>query len=152
MARNLSYRLTAVGAAALMSLTAAACSSSSDATAPTTGPSTTVATSTTTAPPTTAAPAPPVGRPTSEEAARTLYDAWIKNDRATALTVAEQVAVDEIWKAAHGPYEFYSACDDGEFGTGGCLYRDRSTGHTIQLNTERVGSNWVITSAFYSAE
>ncbi len=55
-----------------------------------------------------------------------------------------------MWSAVPGPYELYRGCDTGEFDTGGCLFRDRSTNHTIQMNLERRDDNWVVTGAFFS--
>ena len=94
-----------------------------------TAPTTTAATTTTAAAPT--------GAPDAATAAQTLYDAWTRDDRATAATVAEAAAIDAIWAAVPGPYQLYRGCDTGEFDTGGCLFRDRSTNHTIQVDVER---------------
>lgn len=103
----------------------------------------------TTEPATTTAP-PPTGAPTGEGAARTLYDAWTNDDRAAASTVAEPAAIDAIWTATPGPYELYRGCDDGEFDTGGCLFRDRSTNNTIQINLEKRNGQWVVVGTFFS--
>lgn len=106
--------------------------------------------SVTTAAPTTTTPAPPTGRPEAEDAAQVLYESWVADDRAGAATVAEPEAIDAVWAAVPGPYELYRGCDTGEFDTGGCLFRDRSTNHTIQMSLERRGDNWVVTGAFFS--
>ena len=112
--------------------------------------------STTEGPATTAAPATtttlpaPTGAETEADAARTLYDAWNDDDRATAATVAEPEAIDVMWTATPGPYELYRNCDDGEFDTGGCLFRDRSTNNTIQINLEKRNDRWVVVTTFFS--
>jgi hypothetical protein len=144
------HRLVATVAlsGALTVLAACGSSGSSDSaatTVTTTAPATTAASTTTTLPAT-------VGTPTAEETAKALYAAWNADDRVAAARVAEPTAIDAIWKAVKGSYEFYSACDSGEFGTGGCLYRDRATGQTIQIDMEKRGENWVAVGAFYSAE
>lgn len=112
----------------------------------TTEPTTTAVEATTTTTP------PPVGAETAADAAWTLYDAWGDDNRAAAATVAEPEAIESIWNAVPGPYELYRHCDDGEFDTGGCLFRDRSTNHTIQLNLEKRDGRWVIVSTFFSEE
>lgn len=109
-------------------------------------------TSTTDPDATTTTLAPPVGSPDGASAALSLYNAWVANDRNAAATVAEPAAIDAIWAAVPGPYELYRGCDTGEFGTGGCLFRDRSTNHTIQIDLEKRDTGWVVTNAFYSAE
>lgn len=93
-----------------------------------------------------------VGAPDAASAALTLYNAWVANDQAAAATVAEPEAIEAVWAAEPGPYELYRGCDTGEFGTGGCLFRDRSTNHTIQLDMEKRDTGWVVTGAFYSTE
>lgn len=140
----------------------AGCSSSDSDGASDTAPETDVGqavtvVSTTEAPDTTAAPStttttlpPPVGAPTGEKAARTLYDAWTNDDRAAAATVAEPEAIDVMWTAIPGPYELYRNCDDGDFDTGGCLFRDRSTNNTIQISLEKRNDQWVVVGAFFS--
>lgn len=102
------------------------------------------------APSTTAHP-PPVGRPEPADAARFLYDAWGLDDRALALTVAEPEAVDAMFEAPPGPYELYRGCDAGEFDTGGCMFRDRTTNNTLQVNLERRADQWVVTGVIFSA-
>ncbi|MEZ5176998.1 MAG: hypothetical protein R2746_01600 [Acidimicrobiales bacterium] len=130
-----------------------ACSGSSDdagstATTSTTAPATTTST---TAPAATSTTLPaPVGRPEAKDAALTLYDAWTKNDRVGAATVADPPAIDAVFAATPGPYELYRGCDTGEFDTGGCLFRDRSTNNTIQIDVERRNGNWVVSGAFFS--
>lgn len=116
----------------------------------TTAPPTTVRTA---APPTTAAPttvAEPVGVPEAAAAATKLYDAWVAGDRATAATIADPAAVEGIFAAVPGPYELYRDCDTGEFDTGGCLFRDRSTNNTIQVDLEKRESGWVVSGTFFS--
>lgn len=108
------------------------------------GPATTEAPATTTTLPA------PTGAETESDAARTLYDAWTNNDPALAATVAEPEAIDVIWTATPGPYELYRNCDDGEFDTGGCLFRDRSTNNTIQINLEKRDGRWVVVTTFFS--
>ena len=95
-------------------------------------------------------PPPPVGRPDAADAARFLYDAWGVDDRSLALTVAEPSAVEGMFSATPGPYELYRGCDTGEFDTGGCLFRDRTTNNTIQVNLERRDGNWVATGVVFS--
>lgn len=119
--------------------------------APTPETTTTEATTTSTEPTTTTAPAP-TGAETAADAAWTLYDAWGDDNREAAATVAEPEAIESIWAAVPGPYELYRHCDDGEFDTGGCLFRDRTTNHTIQINLERRDGLWVIVSAIFSEE
>ena len=105
-------------------------------------------TTTTAAPPTTAAE--PSGLPDPAAAATKLYDAWVAGDRATAATIADPAAVEAIFAAAPGPYQLYRGCDTGEFDTGGCLFRDRSTNNTIQVDVERRASGWVVSGTFFS--
>ncbi|HEX2576216.1 MAG TPA: hypothetical protein VHK88_07685 [Aquihabitans sp.] len=113
--------------------------------------STTAPTTATTAPPTTPTTlAGPTGVPTGEEAARKLYDAFAAGDRAAAATIAEPAAIEAVFAAVPGPYELYRGCDTGEFDTGGCLFRDRSTNNTIQIDLERRDTGWVVTGAFFS--
>lgn len=111
---------------------------------------TTVRTATSTTPTTTPAAPTPVGASDGAAAAQALYDAWVAGDRAAAARVAEPAAIDAIWAAAPGPYQLYRGCDTGEFDTGGCMFRDRSTNHTIQIDLTRRGDMWVVTGAFYS--
>lgn len=111
--------------------------------------SSSTAPATTETPVTTTTP-PPVGAPTAEAASRTLYDAWTRDDRAAAAAVAEQDAIDVMWSATPGPYELYSGCDDGEFDTGGCMFRDRSTNNTIQITLEKRDGQWVAITGFFS--
>lgn len=99
----------------------------------------------------TTTPPPPVGRPDAADTARFLYDAWGLDDRALALTVAEPAAVDAMFSATPGPYELYRGCDTGEFDTGGCMFRDRTTNNTIQVNVERRDGNWIATTVIFSA-
>lgn len=144
--------LAAACIGAVLAVGLAACSGSSDAATSTT--STTVAptsstTSTTVAPTSTTLPAP-VGRPEAKDAALVLYDAWTKGDRVGAAQVADVAAIDAIFLAVPGPYELYRGCDTGEFDTGGCLFRDRSTNNTIQVDVERRDGNWVVAGAFFS--
>jgi len=155
-------RLLAAGALALL-LTGVAvgCSSESDQKATMTdvdksarmeaSTTTTKAPATTTAPVATTAPAP-VGAATPADATAALYAAFQAGDKAAAAKVAEQPAIDAVFAAVPGPYEPYRGCDTGEFGTSGCLYRDRSTNHTIQFDLEKVGDAWVVQTAFYSAD
>jgi len=153
--------LVAAPALALSLLVAAAGCSSDDAAPPdttaaastTAAPTTTDSTvPTTAAPATTTAPPAPTGAPTAADAAWGLYNAWVADDRAAAAQFAEPGAVESMWQAVHGPYELYRHCDDGEFDTGGCLFRDRTTNHTIQINLERRGEAWVVIGTFYSEE
>ena len=99
----------------------------------------------------TTTPPPPVGRPEAADAARFLYDAWGLDDRALALTVAAPEAVDAMFEAPPGPYELYRGCDAGEFDTGGCMFRDRTTNNTLQVNLERRADQWVVTGVIFSA-
>lgn len=137
--------------AAAIGLLAPACSSGgSDAakgTTTTAAPTTTEAPTTTTAPATTT-PAAPVGLPDQEAVAQKLYDAWKANDKVTAATVADPVAIDNIWRAAPGDYSLYNSCSTGEFDTSGCLFRGNPG--TIQIDLEKRGDNWVVAGAFYS--
>lgn len=104
----------------------------------------------TTSPTTSTTPPAPVGRPDPADAARFLYDAWGLDDRALALTVAEPGAVEAMFEAPRGPYELYRGCDAGEFDTGGCMFRDRTTNNTLQVNLERRADNWVVTGVVFS--
>ena len=79
-----------------------------------------------------------------------IYNAWVANDKVAAARVAEPAAIAAIWAAAPGPYELYRGCDTGEFDTGGCMFRDRSTNHTIQIDLTKRNGMWVVTGAFYS--
>jgi hypothetical protein len=92
----------------------------------------------------------PVGAPDSAQAAQALYDAWVAGDRNAAARVAEPAAIDVVWSAIPGPYQLYRGCDDGEFDTSGCLFRDRTTNHTIQIEATRRDTGWVVTGAFFS--
>ena len=151
-ARPSTRAVAATLVAAAIGLIAPACSSGgSDAAATTTtaAPTTTTSAPTTTAAPTTAAPAAPVGLPDQEEVAQKLYDAWKANDRVTAATVADTVAIDNIWRAAPGDYSLYNSCSTGEFDTSGCLFRGGPG--TIQIDLEKRGDNWVVAGAFWSA-
>ncbi len=117
------------------------------------GPAVTVtSTSPTTAPrsttPTTAVA--PVGVPDGETAARRLYDAWVANDRAAAAKIADAAAIDAVFSAPKGTYELYRGCDTGEFGTGGCLFRNRANNNTIQIDLEKRATGWVVSGAFFS--
>jgi hypothetical protein len=138
--------------AAAIGIIAPACSSSSNgakdaATTSAAEQTTTSEAPTTTAAPTTA-PAAPVGLPDQEEVAQRLYDAWKANDRATAATVADAVAVDNMWRAAPGDYSLYNSCSTGEFDTSGCLFRGNPG--TIQIDLDKRGDNWVVAGAFWS--
>lgn len=151
-----SRRLTAgLALAAAVALGTAACSSddpTSDAgPGPTAVSTTTTAVATTAAPTTAAPPAAPTGVADPAAAATRLYDAWVAGDRTAALAIADPAAVDAIWAATPGPYELYRGCDTGEFDTGGCLFRDRSTNNTIQVDVERRDTGWVVAGTFFSA-
>jgi len=102
--------------------------------------------------PTTEATAEPVGADSPADAATALYDAWVNDDRDAASEVADPDAIETMWTAEKGPYELYRHCDDGEFDTSGCLFRDRSTDHTIQINLERRDGGWVVSGTFYSED
>ena len=119
------------------------------ATAPTTSPAGTSAATTAPAASSTA-PAGPTGVADAATAATKLYDAWVAGDRQAAATIAEPTAVDAIFSATPGLYELYRGCDTGEFDTGGCLFRDRSTNNTIQIDVERRDTGWVVSGAFFS--
>lgn len=150
---RVSRRLAAtVALSGALTVLAACGSSGSSDSGSTTVTTAAAAATTTTAPVTTTTLPATVGTPTAEETAKALYAAWNADDRVAAAKVAEPAAIDAVWKAVKGSYEFYSACDSGEFGTGGCLYRDRATGQTIQIDMEKRGENWVAVGAFYSAE
>ncbi|MGN6694480.1 MAG: hypothetical protein ACTHN0_09895 [Aquihabitans sp.] len=137
--------------AAAIGIIAPACSSSSDGAKPATTtaaePTTTTA-PTTTAAPTTTVPAAPVGLPDQEAVAQKLYDAWKANDKATAATVADAAAIDNMWRAAPGDYSLYNSCSTGEFDTSGCLFRGNPG--TIQIDLEKRGDNWVVAGAVWS--
>lgn len=153
--RPIARSLVAAGLCAVLSVGVVACSGSSDDAAPaststSTAPASTSSTTTTTAAPTPTTLPAPVGRPEAKDAALVLYDAWTKNDRLYAAQVADVAAIDAIFAAAPGPYELYKGCDTGEFDTGGCLFRDRSTNNTIQVDVERRNGNWVVAGAFFS--
>ncbi|HRW38065.1 MAG: hypothetical protein KDB04_14410 [Acidimicrobiales bacterium] len=158
MAFPLARARTALLVAALVgTLTLAGCSGSSGGSSEGTdvGEAAAVESTTTTeaAPTTTAAPvattAPaPIGLFSPQESAQKLYDAWKADDRATAATLAEPTAVEEIWATAPGDYTLYNKCDSGEFGTSGCLFRGNNG--TIQFTTERRGDRWVVIQAFFS--
>lgn len=153
LARPSTRAVAATLIAAAIGVIAPACSSSSDgakeATTTVAEQTTTTAAATTTAAPTTAAaPAAPVGLPDQEAVAQKLYDAWKANDRATAATVADPAAIDNIWKAAPGDYSLYNSCSTGEFDTSGCLFRGGPG--TIQIDLEKRGDNWVVAGAFWS--
>ena len=141
--------------AATIGLLAPACSSSSGGSGPAKvsddaatvdKPTTTVA-PTTTAAPSTTLPVP-TGLPDQEAAAKKLYDAWFANDKVTAATVADLIAIDAMWKTAKGDYSLYNHCSTGEFDTSGCLFRGNNG--TIQIDLEKRGDNWVVAGAFYS--
>jgi len=80
--------------------------------------------------------------------AQKLYDAWKANDKATAATVADPSAIDNIWRAAPGDYALYNSCSTGEFDTSGCLFRGNAG--TIQIDLEKRGTNWVVSGSFWS--
>ena len=151
------YRLPALALA--VAVLVGACSSDSGSEGATVGDSATteIATTpateapTTAAAPTTTTLPPTVGRPDAREAAQALYDAWLANDRASAAAVADPPAIDGMFAAVAGPYQLYSGCDSGEFDTGGCLFRDRSTNNTIQVDLEKRDGNWVVAYAVFSA-
>ncbi len=152
--RPLARSLTAVALCAVLATGVGACSDSSDEATPATTTTTTssvppTTTTTTTAVTPTTLPAP-VGRPEAKDAALVLYDAWTKGDRVGAAQVADAAAIDAFFLAVPGPYELYRGCDTGEFDTGGCLFRDRSTNNTIQVDVERRDGNWVVGRAFFS--
>lgn len=151
-----SPRTLALVAAAtiVLAVGATGCSGSSSAKEPakTSGSAATVDASTTTAAPTTTAATtvpPAVGLPDQEAAATRFYDAWFANDKVTAATMADPVAVDAMWKTARGDYSLYNHCSTGEFDTSGCLFRGNLG--TIQIDLEKRGANWVVAGAFYSA-
>jgi hypothetical protein len=153
--RPLARSLTTVALCAVLAAGVGACSDSSDEAAPSTTTSTTTSSVPSTTSTTTAAVTPttlpaPVGRPEAKDAALVLYDAWTKGDRAGAAQVADVAAIDAFFLAVPGPYELYRGCDTGEFDTGGCLFRDRSTNNTIQVDVERRDGNWVVAGAFFS--
>ncbi|WP_426572370.1 hypothetical protein [Aquihabitans sp. McL0605] len=140
--------------AAALGVLAPACSSGSSDAKPTDtkvslGGAAEVDKSTTTsaAPTTTVAPVP-TGLPDQEAAAKKLYDAWFANDKVTAATVADPMAVDAMWKTAKGDYSLYNHCSTGEFDTSGCLFRGNNG--TIQIDLEKRNGNWVVAGAFYS--
>ena len=89
-----------------------------------------------------------VGLPDQEAVANKLYDAWVADDKATAATVADPVAIDAIWLAKKGNYSLYNSCSTGEFDTSGCLFRGNEG--TIQIDLEKRGDNWVVAGAFYA--
>jgi len=107
---------------------------------------TTTAPATSTAP--TTAPVATTGLATQEETVRRLYDAWFADDKKTAATVADQTAIDGMWKTARGDYSLYNSCSTGEFDTSGCLYRGNNG--TIQFTLERRGDFWIVIEAFYA--
>ncbi|QXC62543.1 hypothetical protein KSP35_07020 [Aquihabitans sp. G128] len=154
--------LATAGLALLLLGTAAGCSGSSDdqtgtmsspdKSATMQASSTTTAKPTTTTAPTTTTVAAPVGAGSPEDATAQLYAAFQAGDRAAAAKVAEPAAIDAVFAAVPGPYQPYRGCDTAEFGTSGCLYRDRSTNHTIQFDLEKRGTVWVVTNGFYSAD
>lgn len=150
--------LALVVVSAALAITAGACTKSDDEPKGPTklGPAVTVTSTSTTAVPastttTTTAKATPVGVPELETAARRLYDAWVANDRAAAATIADPAAIDAVFAAPKGTYELYRGCDTGEFGTGGCLFRNRANNNTIQIDLEKRASGWVVSGAFFSA-
>jgi hypothetical protein len=152
-ARPSTRAVAATVIAAAIGILAPACSSGgSDAASDTTtssAPTTTEAPVTTAAPvETTAAPAAPVGLPGQEEVAQKLYDAWIADDEVTAATVADPMAIDNLWRAPKGEYSLYNQCSSGEFDTSGCLFR--GAGGTIQIDLEKRGENWVVAGTFWS--
>ena len=98
--------------------------------------------------PDTPAPAATTGMAEPREAALRLYDAWFADDRATAATIAEPEAVEEMWKTARGDYSIYSGCDSAEFTVSGCLFRGANG--TIQMTMERRGDLWIVIEAFYA--
>lgn len=125
---------------------------SSDAGPAKTSPSAATTDATTSSAPTTTAAAttlpPTVGLPGQEETAKRLYDAWFADDRTTAATVADPVAVEAMWKTARGDYSLYNKCSTGEFDTSGCLYRGNLG--TVQFDLEKRNGNWVVAGAFFS--
>lgn len=157
-ARPSTRAVAATLVAAALGIVVPACSGSSDATKDTTvkvsdsaavvdeGSSTTAPT--TTAPVSTTAAIVTTGLPDQEAVAKRLYDAWFANDKATAATVADQAAIDAMWKTAKGDYSLYNHCSTGEFDTSGCLFRGNNG--TIQIDLEKRGDLWVVSGAFYS--
>lgn len=108
----------------------------------------TVAETTTTTEP----PGPTAGAETASQAALALHGAWVADDREAAAGIAEPEAIEGFWAATPGEFVLYSGCDDGEFDTGGCMFRNWSNNHTIQVSLERRDIGWVVTSAFFSEE
>jgi hypothetical protein len=160
-ARPSTRAVTATLVAAAIGLLAPACSSGSgsdsgkDAEVEVTGgtpverattTTTTAAEGETTVP--TTAPAAPAGLPDQEAAAKKLYDAWFADDKVTAATVADPLAIDAMWQTARGDYSLYNQCSTGEFDTSGCLFRGNLG--TIQIDLEKRGDRWVVAGAFYS--
>ena len=144
--------LASLALVAGLGLAAAACGSdggaASDGGTEIGSPATAERGSTTTVAP--AEPTEPTGLPDAAAAATELYDAWVADDRAAALTLADPAAVDAIFAATPGPYKLYRGCDTGEFDTGGCLFRDRSTNNTIQIDVEKRATGWVVARTFFS--
>lgn len=144
--------LASLALVAGLGLAAAACGSdggaASDGGTEIGSPATAERGSTTTVAP--AEPTEPTGLPDAAAAATELYDAWVADDRAAALTIADPAAVDAIFAATPGPYKLYRGCDTGEFDTGGCLFRDRSTNNTIQIDVEKRATGWVVARTFFS--
>ena len=142
---------------ALAFLTVACTKSDAEPKGPTKlGPAVTVTSTSTTAVPastttTTTPKATPVGVPDGDTAAHRLYDAWVANDRSAAATIADPAAIDAVFAAPKGTYELYRGCDTGEFGTGGCLFRNRANNNTIQIDLEKRATGWVVSGAFFSA-
>ena len=155
------HRLTVVASAAALAVLLGACTKSdAEPKGPTKiGPAVTVtstSTSTSVAAASTtttsaAATVTPVGVPDGETAAHRLYDAWVANDRAAAAMIADPAAIDAVFAAPKGTYELYRGCDTGEFGTGGCLFRNRANNNTIQIDLEKRATGWVVSGAFFSA-
>ena len=135
-----------------ITLVLASCSSGgSDGTATTSTRPATTTEATTTAPATTTTQAL-AGAAHPADAAAVVYAAWKANDQALAKRVATPEAVFGMWATEPGDYRLYNACDSGEFGTSGCLYRSEATRDTIQFNMEKRGDGWVVLDAVYAPD
>ncbi|MCB1031203.1 MAG: hypothetical protein KDA95_07680 [Acidimicrobiales bacterium] len=150
------FTAAALGAAMAISLGLGACGGSSDEPSDTkiddnaASIDATETTTTEVAPEqtTTTVAAAPTGLPDQQDVVLKFYDAWFADDRVTAATVADQMAIDNMWKTPRGDYHAYNKCSTGEFDTSGCLYRGNLG--TIQFDLEKRGDNWVVAGAMFS--
>ena len=123
-------------------------STSSTSVTTTTTTTTTTAPTTTTTTTTTAPPPPAVPQSSPYAAAKALLGAWYAGDRAAALGVGTEEAVDALFARPPEPTSG-RGCQDPIAGSSDCSY---SIGHEvlITIRTKSSGGGWIVDSVGFS--